>query len=392
MRAVLCLILIAVSAGRASAEPRVIVGLFRTLHGTSAQVSCDEGLIVRIAAQMRQVQADRIISITVSGKQVAVSGGGKTSTIVLEGVGGAPVKISFGSVRGRAYRGAIRISARGGELLITNDVSLEHYVRGVVASEMRSDWPAAALQAQAVVARTLAAARAGAHQKEGFHLCDGTHCQVYRGVSAETASSDAAVRSTSGLIIICAGRPIDAFYCSTCGGMSANRLGSKSLRSAPYLQAKKDLLNGATACKQSSHYSWKCVISAGNMMSALKSDTRTDPGRTLKNIGVLSRDASGRAEIVHINGSKTLEVDGYVFWTVLCRSLGWGKIKSTQFEVKRSASGYEFTGHGLGHGVGMCQWGARKRAESGWSFRQILDFYYPGCRLLPAQKISTPKA
>jgi stage II sporulation protein D len=114
---------------------------------------------------------------------------------------------------GNAYRGGMRFDARGGGVRAVNVLSLDDYVRGVIAGEMPSSWKSEALKVQAVAARTYAVAAGGS----GILYPD-TRSQVYSGLRAETASTNAAVAATRGQVVTYAGRPAVTYYFSTSGG------------------------------------------------------------------------------------------------------------------------------------------------------------------------------
>lgn len=127
------------------------------------------------------------------------------------------------------YRGAMRLVA--GKTI--NVVDLEKYLRGVVPSEMPALWPAQALQAQAVAARTYAAYKRAAHLNESYQICDTSACQVYKGVTAEYAQSSAAVTATAGRILVYNGAPAFTEFSASNGGYSV-------AGDAPYLVSKPD--------------------------------------------------------------------------------------------------------------------------------------------------------
>jgi stage II sporulation protein D len=139
----------------------------------------------------------------------------------------APLSVSAPSVRvgGRAlngitngaYRGGLLLQPTGGALQVINVLGLDDYVRGVISGEMPSSWAPAALQAQAVAARTYAIT-AGA----GSVLYPDTRSQVYRGMAAEVASTDAAVAATQGRIVTYHGKPVTTYFFSTSGGETEN--------------------------------------------------------------------------------------------------------------------------------------------------------------------------
>jgi len=142
------------------------------------------------------------------------------------------------SLGGRGYRGSLRVKANGSALEVVNVVGLESYLLGVVPSEMPNKWPAEALAAQAVVARTYALA----HLAKGgdYDLYPDTRSQVYRGIGAEAPSSNAAVSETANRIVLYDGEPADTFFSSSSGGKTANVQDVWSSPPVPYLVSVPD--------------------------------------------------------------------------------------------------------------------------------------------------------
>ena len=135
-----------------------------------------------------------------------------------------------------AYRGALRsvsLSSSGAQRTTVNVVPLDTYLRGVVPREVLASWPAAAVRAQAVAARTYADFERRDHRGSAYDLCDTSSCQVYGGYRAEHAASDAAVRATAGKVVMYGGRPAFAQFTSSNGGWSVDG-------GYPYLPAKAD--------------------------------------------------------------------------------------------------------------------------------------------------------
>jgi SpoIID/LytB domain protein len=164
---------------------------------------------------------------------------------------GAPVVVkgrSGAGVRDGEYRGALDISAsavRGVD--VVDAVGLEDYVRGVVAAESPSTWPAAALQAQAVAARTYAITTDAGTSADGFTQYADTRSQVYQGVAGETAATDAAVTATRGEVVTYGGRPVATYFFSTSGGRTENVENSfLGARPAPWLKSVDDPYDDAS--------------------------------------------------------------------------------------------------------------------------------------------------
>jgi stage II sporulation protein D len=137
----------------------------------------------------------------------------------------------------RAYRGSLRLKSTGGRVQVVNVVALEPYLWGVVPSEMPNRWPAEALAAQAVVARTYALA----HLHHGdFDLYSDTRSQVYGGIAAESASTTTAVNETAGEVVVYDGELADTFFFSSSGGRTANVQDVWSSEPVPYLVSVVD--------------------------------------------------------------------------------------------------------------------------------------------------------
>jgi stage II sporulation protein D len=146
---------------------------------------------------------------------------------------------SVPGVRDGLYRGSLLISASGSSMTVVNALDLEDYVRGVISAESPSAWPAEALKAQAVAARTYAIttdAGGGA-----FDQYADTRSQVYRGVAAETANTDAAVSATKGQVVTYGGQPVTTYFFSTSGGETEDVQNSfVGSEPKPWLKAVED--------------------------------------------------------------------------------------------------------------------------------------------------------
>lgn len=140
--------------------------------------------------------------------------------------GGTTLKLPTGP---KKYRGALRFTH--GDTV--NVVNLEKYVRGVIAAEMPSSWPAAALGAQAVAARTYAARERADHVDDYYQICDTASCQVYGGVASETDSTVAAATATAGQVLMYGAQYAFAQFASSSGGFA-------SAGGQPYLTAHDD--------------------------------------------------------------------------------------------------------------------------------------------------------
>ena len=253
------------------------------------------------------------------------------------------------------------------------EVPLEDYVARVLAGEAAPRSAPAALEALAIAIRTYALANLGRHKAEGFDLCDLTHCQV---MATATSATLQAARATSGRILTYGGRPASVFYTACCGGQSevASEVWPRA-QDQPFLTRHKD-----PACRQLPQ--WTSEIRAPDLLRALRASGLR--GSSLRNLRIARKSASGRASVLTLEGLTPDAITGDDLRIAVGRTLGWQLVKSTAFDLKRTAAGYRFTGRGSGHGVGLCVVGSARMATGGKSAAKILAAYFPGTTITGA--------
>ena len=262
----------------------------------------------------------------------------------------------------------------------THSLALEDYVFGVLAAEGSVETEPEALKALAVVARTYTVANLRRHARDRFDLCDTTHCQRYAPVRDESVRPDfyemarRAVRETAGEVLRDSrGRVAESYFSASCGGATADlqKLWGAA-RPPAHLRGVRD-----DACADSAQR-WTDVIPAARLARALAADERSDVGERVEGVRVVRRDRTGRAEAIEVTGARRRQLRGWDFKIIVGRTLGWGVLKSSRFEVARAGSAFVFRGTGFGHGLGLCQAGAHVSAGRGAGYRQILTRYFPG--------------
>src|SRR5262245_12501754 len=239
------------------------------------------------------------------------------------------------------YRGVLKVLI-GSTASVVNSLSLEPYLRGVVPMEMPSSWPAEALRAQAISARSYAVRRL--HPSSGaYDVYDDTRSQMYGGVNAERSTTDAVLSSTAGKVLKSGSAVANTFFHSTGGAATENNenawVSSKGDRvSAPisYLRGSADVDAGGKPYDAAAPYAtWKTgVMSPSKLQTILNSDSRTAVG-TLTSVTVISRGVSGRVVKIRLAGSAgTRDVSGEVFRQVLNAKLSTASpVRSTLFYI-----------------------------------------------------------
>ncbi len=172
------------------------------------------------------------------------------------------------------------------------DVPLEQYVRGVVAAEMPSGWPAAALEAQAIASRTYALTSDAGGSR--FDVYSDTRSQVYKGAAAETPQSNAAVTATAGQIVTYAGQPATTYFFASSGGSTENIEDSFiGAASQPWLKAVSDPYETSAA-------NWRVSMSMASAATKLAGLVKG----SLLGIEVLRRGVSPRIVSAQVLGSR----------------------------------------------------------------------------------------
>ncbi|HKE57569.1 MAG TPA: SpoIID/LytB domain-containing protein, partial [Pyrinomonadaceae bacterium] len=267
---------------------------------------------------------------------------------------------------------------------VTQTLSLEDYVLGVMRAEGTVESQPEALKALAIATRTYALKNSGRHATDGYDFCSTTHCQRFvakdpslaNGATTSLLESrlSTAVRATEGQVLLDdRGQPIDAYFGASCGGETANIRGLWGVTPAYYLRGVRD-----EYCDAGPHAKWADIISRADLLRALRSDSRTDVGNRLDQVLISKRDETGRAEFITLEGEQRKSVRGWDFKIIVGRVLGWNVLKSSRFEIGRSGSNFIFRGSGFGHGLGLCQEGAHVMAARGASYQKILEKYIPG--------------
>ncbi|MBV8340032.1 MAG: SpoIID/LytB domain-containing protein [Candidatus Eremiobacteraeota bacterium] len=280
------------------------------------------------------------------------------------------------TVDGESYRGSVLIErdAEGG-ISVIDVVELEDYLYSVVGSEVAASTPASALQAQAVVARTYAVAHLGAHEDLGFDLRAGDQDQAYNGIAAESAPVVNAVDATRGVVMLYGDHLASAYYSACDGGYTSD--GRALNDPQPYLQAVRD-----PYCPMSPYMQWSASVPLTDLIAGLAARGAIAQGVAASEVrGVRPGpvDASGRLQTV-VLGLRGGDVS--VAGTAFRFAAGARLVKSTRITALHlDGDLVRVSGEGYGHGVGMCQLGARGMSEAGLGVYAILDFYYPGAIL-----------
>jgi stage II sporulation protein D len=296
--------------------------------------------------------------------------------LTIEGLDGAPIKVGKSTYRGKI---SVRAGARG--LRVVNIVGIEAYLASVVGSEMyASSTPAAALEAQAIAARTYA--RYEIEKRGRIPLPDNQEAQAYYGIERETAATRAAAAATRHRVLAFDDDLLPAFYHSTCGGRTVD---GSDLLGSPAPPPLRGVSCGY--CSAAKYFRWNVGIGA-IALPALAAELKV--GNRIVRIEPLGPADDPWASVQVTGTGGAVKLAARAFRSAVHRARVNAMIPSPFLQeiIGDGKGGITVSGRGFGHGVGMCQMGAAEMARRGQSTEQILRHYYPGVQLVSTSRVA----
>lgn len=285
------------------------------------------------------------------------------------------------------YRGSVRVMrTSANRLRAVNYINIEDYLASVLNGEMPDSFPQAARSAQAIAARTYALYQTKTFGKHStYDLRSGTGSQVYQGVqyrnakgeriAVENRSSRQTINMTRGVVCTHRGKLFCTYYSSICGGRTTNGKAIFKDAATPLVSVPCDW------CVGSKYYRWKSSVTRNTVERQLQKyfAQKNHSFDQLKEVTIQKATRIGNIPLVRISTTHSArELSSYVFRLRVSPK----KIRSPYFLVQDQGSHFSFSGRGWGHGVGLCQWGARGQALAGRSATHILMHYYPHSELI----------
>lgn len=269
------------------------------------------------------------------------------------------------------YGGAISLLAQGGQVLVVNALGMERYLEGVLPAEMPASFSPAALQAQAVAARSYALYLAGKSQGKAYDVAADTGFQVYSGLAVGDRHTRAAVQHTRGMTLQYRDRVVLSYFHSHSGGVLEDD-SQVWTADMPYYRVQHDEISNRARDMR-----WQLVVTAGDIAARMRESGFNVDG--VRAVRVVQRTGSGRVgRVVIETPDRAVEMKGNAFRLML----GAERMRSTLCSMEWQGSALVLSGIGYGHGVGMSQWGAQGMALAGATYEGILEKYYPDTRLV----------
>ncbi|MGH9538403.1 MAG: SpoIID/LytB domain-containing protein [Terriglobales bacterium] len=330
-----------------------VLGLFHP-HQLTLRPSAAQALVIQAGSEnfiLERSSGQDTATITLSGDRLILRVGNRQVQVsavraVGRGNDAADFTLAIPGKISRVYLGVLEVNCAQGVLVPVVRMDLETAVASVVAAESDSDSPLEALKAQAVATRSFFLAAQGRHHN--FDFCDTTHCQFLRAPPPLDSNSWQAALATRGLVLAYADRPVAAMFARSCGGRTRTPqdVGLPG-RGYPYFPV---------VCDYCLRNPWRWTRRVSQAEAA---------------------DLARRGE------ASRLEID---------RRTGWDAVPSNNFTARSDGKDVILQGAGQGHGIGLCQHGAKAMAQTGSSFREILAHYYPNTTLARAEQRSDQSA
>jgi stage II sporulation protein D len=347
------------------------VGLFYDSHVQSVVFSVVEGEYI-LSGDGRQIAVIRRstmfhVEMSASGMVVSDTLQSYGTFLKLEFKGVSKnnvfqVKPVFPSLPSKESEDYLSIASRDGYLQMINILDLEKYIPGTVEAEGGSNAGIEYYKAQAVLTRTFAIKNFTRHAMQGFNLCDGVHCQAFKGKShMNRLIYDAVDQTVNKILVDKTGVPIMTAFHANCGGLTCSAFMAWN-KDLPYLPSVHDPF-----CEGSALRNWTKTISIQDWTNYLSK----------KGVPVGSGDFQ---TIIGPGRQKFLLPESQKIPMSLLRDDF--KLKSSFFTIEILNGTVTFHGHGYGHGVGLCQEGAIEMARVGYSYIDILMFYFHGVSLV----------
>ncbi len=268
------------------------------------------------------------------------------------------------------------VKSEKGKFNLISRLPLKNYLAGVLNGEMPKDWPLSTLKAQAIAARSYAQSIMNERKKFSYDVETDHRDQVYipnvtPDLGAPLTNQQRAIFETRNIILVEKNRLLKAYFHSDCGGESA------SAKSVWGVSRPSLVLPGKCSSEKKSEWVYK--IEEDQLLKKLKSVLPRLNGSIFSAFQWIYSPKSERLSEVKIAFAqgKPAQLSSQDFR----KALGYNNLKSTLFNVQKQDHFYIFNGRGFGHGVGLCQWGARSMGKAGSSFQNILAHYYPGAEL-----------
>lgn len=359
------------------AEEVLSVGVYRNIkirkaifsyQGTDYQLVGNDSIPIQLISKEDKIEIIRRTNgVQLKQGEIIIGTYQKVNFYRTNSTGVFRIQTTSPSTKRRIYYGDLEIKVINDIFTFINHVPIEQYLIGVLESESGNYQSKEYYKVQAIISRTYALKHKNKFLHEGFMLTDLVNCQVYFGKFYENPKMKEAIAETKGLVLVDEDMQyITAAFYSNSGGQTEN---SENVWNKPvsYLRSKKDPFSVGK-----NNYKWTKTISKYKWLSYLKDK-----------YGYPIQDSIARQKALNFNQKNRKKYlagwDSHVLLTDVRKD--W-RLKSTYFSLKENGDKVVFKGNGFGHAVGLSQEGAMNMVDLGYSYTDVLHFYYSNVFLI----------
>ncbi|MCT4582952.1 MAG: SpoIID/LytB domain-containing protein [Flavobacteriales bacterium] len=359
------------------AEEVLAVGIYRNItikravfshEGFDYQLVADDTIPVQLVSETDKIVISRLgDQVKIAQNDIAIGVYNKISFYRTHPKGYFRIQTMSPSTKRRIYYGNLEVKVINGIFTFINHVPLEQYLIGVLESESGNYQSKEYYKVQAIISRTYALKHKNKFLHEGFMLTDLVNCQVYFGKFYQNPKMEEAIAETKGLVLVDSEmKYITAAFYSNSGGQTEN---SENVWNKPvsYLRSKKDPFSVGK-----NNYRWSKTINKKKWLSYLKEKYEYP-----------IEDSIAREKVTHFNQKNRKKYlagwESHILLTDIRKD--W-RLKSTYFSILDQGENIVLKGHGFGHGVGLSQEGAMNMVDLGYSYTDVLHFYYTNVYLI----------
>jgi stage II sporulation protein D len=342
-------------------------------EGLIWRIHSSQGFVIRdlINESRSDTLTEQTLELELQNGRLLINKRKGPKQVIIEPIAG---ESSFGEC---SYVGSLHILHKDNTWYLVNGVELEDYVYSVLGSESWPGWPLEINKVLAIIFRSYAVAKrieARSKRKLGrdffYDVLNTNMHQTYKGSHTHHILRQA-VNDTKGMVLAHNHKPILAMYDACCGGIIPADIVGVDFTHTPYLARTY----ACTFCEQSCSYTWSATYTFAEMINFIKSYDQHVT--SIQHVQITNKDKAGIVhEVVVRAGKKKIKISGKKTYSL------FKDIKSYSFSIDKQNNNYIFTGKGYGHHLGLCQWGARELVKRGWICTNILNFYYPGTRIM----------
>jgi len=296
------------------------------------------------------------------------------------------IRLSAGSSPPRLYAGRLSIRKEEGVLKVVLYARLEEILNQILVSEISDISRKRALKALSIIIRNYLYFHLGRHKEGSFDFCDTTHCQAFKGWNTNSAESADKIREevlrllsgSRGVVMIHEGKIIEGYYTACCGGHTSTPefiWGGETV--FPYRQTDSPF------CRKSPYHRWERAVDKETFAKLFGLDADTLQVKTSKP----SNPGGYLNSITWNDSNKSEKMSITRFRTKVGKNIGWNRVLSHSFTVRLTEKEIIFNGRGFGHGIGLCMHSSLEMDRLGYSWKNILDFFYPSVKLVKIKNL-----